>query len=80
MTEEERNQLNQGFKKITEMLAGAISAIVRSMTDKQQRLEAIKKLKPSNDKLKAVYEVALKNEDYETCEVIKQYFEESKQE
>ena len=76
MTKEEQNELKQGFEKIIEILAAAISIIIRSIKDKKQRLEAIKKLNPPIDHIKKVYEVALKNEDYETCEVIQELLNE----
>jgi len=67
--------INEQYEKTIFTLASAISAILSSIKDRDQRLDAIIKLNRPVEELKKVYEVALSREDYETCDVIKQFID-----
>jgi hypothetical protein len=71
--ENENLNINEQFEKTMFLLVSAVSAIIRSMKDKDERVDAILKLNRSVEEWKKVHEAALFREDYETCEVIQQF-------
>jgi hypothetical protein len=64
---------NLALDKIAEL----ISLSIRSLKDKNERLEFFKNMKkvPSKRELKRVNEIAIQKEDYETCDAIKEFCE-----
>jgi len=60
-------------------LAGGISAFLRNLNNKEERLEALRRMKPMPpiENLKIVFETATEREDYETCDAIKDYLKEN---
>ncbi|WP_131474453.1 hypothetical protein [Flavobacterium sp. KMS] len=72
----ENEELSNSLNQIYIALATTISAICRSIPNKEDRIDALKKINPPIEHLKAVYQIAIEREDYETCDAIKNYFQE----
>jgi len=63
------------FIELHSALSKATSKMIRSLPS-ENRLPALKEANPSNTSLLALYLWAMKQEDYETCEVAKALIEE----
>jgi hypothetical protein len=70
---------NELYKNTIFALTSAVSAILRSVKDRNQRLEMLRKLNRTVEELEKVHEAALIREDYETCDVIKEFINEVNQ-
>ncbi|MBL0330893.1 MAG: hypothetical protein IPP64_16155 [Bacteroidetes bacterium] len=76
--EESQKNYNLAVNKLNEainILAESISSKIRIKKDKKERLTILKDLQkvPSIQVLKKVNEIAIENEDYETCDAIKDF-------
>lgn len=73
-----QDELKELSNKVMDELANKVSMILRSLDNKNLRLEALKKMetKPSINILERIYKIALEKEDYETCEAINEYYSE----
>lgn len=70
---------NELYKNTIFALTSAVSAILRSVKDRNQRIEMLRKLNRTVEELEKVNEAALIREDYETCDVIKEFIDEVNQ-
>ncbi len=63
------------FNQTQDKLAETISALMRSINDKEKSVEFLTNLKdvPSIDTLQRINKIATDKEDYETCEALKSY-------
>lgn len=68
-----QKELKNLFDETQDKLAEGISAIIRSIDDKEQRLEVLLKNNPSTDIVKRIHAVAVEREDYETCDAVKEF-------
>jgi hypothetical protein len=69
------NNLGEQFEKTIESLSKAISFIIRNVNNKEETINALNKINPPIESLRKIYKAALENEDYETCDAIKAFFE-----
>lgn len=74
-TENFQEEMDKLYNEVQNKLAGGISAIIRSINDKEKIIEFLinMKDKPTTEILKRINKIAIENEDYETCEAIKEY-------
>lgn len=65
------NEMNEAL----DLLAKNLSSKIRNKKDKNERVTLLKELKkvPSNKVLKKINEIAIENEDYETCDAIRDF-------
>lgn len=66
------NQLKDIHKKLTE----GLSTFLRNASDRAERLALLRSAKLDNPTLIALYEAAERNEDFETCDVVKEFLSE----
>lgn len=69
------NEEERQFYEVYSSLSIASSKMIRSLP-KEHRLPALKETGPTDTSLMALYLWAMKNEDYETCDVAKALIEE----
>lgn len=72
---EESSKLDKIYNETQEKLSEALSKILRSIDTKENRIYALNKMEktPSVESLKRVHNIGIRNEDYETCEAIKEF-------
>ena len=68
-------ELEKLYNDTQDKLSEGISTIIRSINNKNQIVAFLKKMEnqPTIDVLKRVNDIAIKKEDYETCEALKEY-------
>ncbi len=71
----ELENLHENFNTALNKLAEVVSLSIRNLKDKNERVEFLKNMKttPSSTILKKVNEIAIQNQDYETCDAIKDF-------
>ena len=72
-----QKQIDELYNKTQDALSQGISTIIRSISGKENRLQALIRMekKLTIDILKRINRIAIENEDYETCEAIKDFTE-----
>lgn len=70
-----QTEMDKLYNEIQDKLATGISTIIRSINDKEKIVEFLINLKdqPTTEVLKRINKTAIENEDYETCEALKDY-------
>lgn len=68
-------EMDKLYNEIQNKLASGISTIIRNINDKEKIVEFLINMKdqPTTEVLKRIIKIAIENEDYETCEAIKEY-------
>ena len=68
-------KLKKEINQTQDKLAEGISSIIRNINNKERIVAFLKNMKnqPTEDTLKRVNKIAFENEDYETCDAIKEY-------
>ena len=71
-------EMDKLYNEVQDKLANGISTLIRSINDKEKIMEFLKNMKnqPTIDVLKRINKIAIENEDYETCEALKEYSKE----
>ena len=71
----QQEEMDKLFNQTQDKLAEGISALLRSINDKEKSVEFLTNMKkePSIDILKRINKIAIEKEDYETCEALKLY-------
>ncbi|UPZ36541.1 hypothetical protein MUB18_20860 [Sphingobacterium sp. PCS056] len=67
------DKLDELHNQSQEKIAEAISALLRSIPEKDQRVEILTQRNPPIEVLRLINKIADKKEDYETCAAIKQF-------
>lgn len=70
-----QEKMDKLFNQTQDKLAEGISALLRSINNKEKSVEFLTNMKnePSIDILKRINKIAIDKEDYETCEALKLY-------
>lgn len=70
-----QEELKKLYNSIQEKFAEGISLIIRNINNKNEIVEFLKNMEnqPTIDVLKRINKIAIKREDYETCEALKEY-------
>tara|TARA_R110002049_G_scaffold304604_2_gene500015 strand:- start:767 stop:1012 length:246 start_codon:yes stop_codon:yes gene_type:complete len=70
-----QDEMDKLFNHAQDKFAERISALLRSINDKEKSFEALTNMEnePSIDILKRINKIAIAKEDYETCEALKLY-------
>jgi len=70
-----QEEMDKLYNEVQNKLASGISTIIRSINDKEKIVEFLINMKdqPTIIVLKRINKIAIENEDYETCEAIKEY-------
>ena len=71
-------EIEKLHNEVQDKLANGISTIIRNINDKEKIVEFLRNMKnkPTIDILKRINNIAIENEDYETCEALKEYSKE----
>lgn len=71
-------EMDKLYNEVQDKFANGISTLIRSINDKEKIVEFLKNMKnqPTIDVLKRINKIAIENEDYETCEALKEYSKE----
>ena len=74
-TENLQEEMDKLYNEVQNKLASGISYLIRSINNKEDIVEFLinMKVQPTTIVLKRIYKIAIENEDYETCEAIKEY-------
>ncbi|AEA44119.1 hypothetical protein [Fluviicola taffensis] len=68
-----QEELNRAIEETQNKFAELISKMIRSINDKKSIVEFLNTKKPPVEILKRINAIAIENEDYETCDAIKEY-------
>ncbi|MFZ4860914.1 hypothetical protein ACL9RF_01880 [Sphingobacterium sp. Mn56C] len=70
-----QTEMDKLYNEVQDKLASGISTIIRNINDKEKIVEFLINIKnqPTIDILKRINKIAIENEDYETCEALKEY-------
>lgn len=70
-----KEEIDKIFNQCQNKLAEGISALLRSIDDREKRVEVLTNMEnePTLDILKRINKIAIDKEDYETCEALKIY-------
>jgi hypothetical protein len=73
-----QEEMHKLTNQVQDKLAMGVSTIIRSINDKEKIVVFLRKMKdlPSADIVNRINQIALKNEDYETCEALNIYAKE----
>lgn len=73
---DDQKEMERIFNETQDKLAEGISALIRSINNKEKIIEYLIKKQPSIDTLKRINKIAIKKEDYETCDALREYSKE----
>jgi len=73
-----QTEMDKLYNEVQDKLANGISILIRSINDKEKIVKFLNNMKsqPEIDVLKRINKIAIENEDYETCEALKEYSKE----
>lgn len=71
----QQEEIDKLFNELQDKFAEGISTLIRSIYNKEKIVEFLINMKeqPKTEVVKRINKIAIENEDYETCEAIKEY-------
>lgn len=71
----QQEEIDKLFNELQDKFAEGISTLIRSINNKEKIVEFLINMKeqPKTEVVKRINKIAIENEDYETCEAIKEY-------
>ncbi|MDY0931539.1 hypothetical protein [Chryseobacterium sp. CFBP8996] len=71
-----KNKIEKIKEDILNSAASAISTLMQSFDNKEDRLNSLRRINPTPEKdiLKRVYNIAQEREDFEACDALKDFF------
>lgn len=73
-----RNEIDKNFNKILDQTAIGLSKILKSIGNREDRIEALRRIYKENSEklLLRIHKIALEQEDYEMCDAVSELFKE----